>query len=138
MDIKRLLPPDFRLKPWRQFNNTDFVAYDFKNGKSRIIGYYNFYINDESREFGYELRTLQSNLICVWWEKKLIYKNSEEKVLHHIAYPQNGWKVYRTKNSLVIGELQKDTSGQYSAVKIKLELITKEFNYFLVPIPTSI
>ena len=92
MDIKKLFPPDFRLIPWRQFNNTDFVAYDYKNGESQIIGYYNFYINDKTSEFGYELRTLKSNLICVWWQKKLIFKNSE-KILDYIAYHQDGWKI---------------------------------------------
>ena len=133
MEIKKLLPPDFRLIPWRQFNNTDFVAYDYKNGKSQIIGYYNFYVNDKTGEFGYELRTLKSNLICVWWQKKLICQNLE-KILDHIAYHSDGWKVYRSKNSIVTGELRKDSSGKYVAARISFEIITNISHSFLIPI----
>ena len=133
MDIKKLFPPDFRLIPWRQFNNTDFVAYDYKNGESQIIGYYNFYINDKTSEFGYDLRTLKSNLICVWWQKKLIFKNSE-KILDYIAYHQDGWKIFRSKNSVVIGELTKDSSGKYCSARISFEIITNVKHFFLIPI----
>ena len=131
--------PDFSLPPWiLKQAYIDFLAYDLEKPKiQRSIAHHFFYINEETGEFGDEIRTFKKTIILRSWEKKIIVQNTERTLFYiNLLINGNNRQIYRLKSPIFIAEIQRDQQKKVIGFKVIFELVTGAKKFFFLPAAT--